>query len=146
MQPPISEIQSPLPEPAVTWRRSLDINGLVLLGISAVGFILVPREDENSIHGTWYTLGWPLPTASVKVGYVEIPGRFGLHPDIHPLGLVNLILWIAILLGVRRLAQSRRVPGIVMQGVRLLIVVAAYISAAWLSYGIFNIVQHLTWR
>ena len=121
----------------------LQINGLFLLGLAALGFLLVPHAQEAHLAGTWFIIGWPLPTTDMKVGMVTFPGPWGLHPVFEWFGLMNVGVWLAILLGVRRLARGERTPEAILVVTRILIVIAAYASAIWLSYGIANVLDCL---
>jgi hypothetical protein len=105
--------------------------------MAIVGFILVPQERGMGMTGTHFTVGWPLDTLWLKVGYVESGGRFGIHPGWHPLGLLNVLFWAAVFFAVRWISRHPRVPGFVLSILRVAIVVTAYISAAWLAYGVF---------
>ena len=137
------------PSPSATQLDSnncgLNINGLSLLTAAAIGFMLVPRQEFLSMTGAWFTIGWPFPTATLKVGYVT-PEHFGLHPYFSPFCLLNGALWIGVLIGFRRLARSDRLPLLAFQIARLTIISATYISAGWLSYGVFNVFNVLTSR
>jgi hypothetical protein len=123
--------------------RKLQINGHCLLGAAAIGFLLVPHAQEAHLAGTWFIIGWPLPTLDLKVGMVQLSGKSGLHPFFSWWGLMNVGVWVAVLLGVRRVARSGGAPGFVIGLMRILIVIAVYASAVWVTYGISAVLDCL---
>lgn len=143
MHPPEIETEPSSTAHTVRQPRNLGIKSLTLLAVAATGFILVPHAEDNHVSGTWFDIGWPLPTASIKIAHLQLPNHFRLEPYFDPTGSFNLILWLAIVLVIPWLARDPRVPARVLQLIRLLIVIATCISAAWLSYGVFNVTSLL---
>jgi hypothetical protein len=123
--------------------HKLEINGLCLLGAAAIGFLLVPHAREAHLAGTWFIIGWPLPTLDLKVGMIQMPGKWGLHPFFSWYGLMNVGVWVAVLLGVRWVARSGGMPRFLVAMIRVLIVIAVYASAVWLTYGISAVLDCL---
>ena len=57
----------------------------------ALPLVLLPYVDLHNLTGVWYTIGWPIPSGSLKIGLVS-PSSGLIHP--HLLGvLLMLPLW-----------------------------------------------------
>jgi hypothetical protein len=141
VHPPEIETNPALTAPTVA--QPLGATSLILLAVTAIGFILVPHAEDIHPSGAWFDIGWPLPTASIKIPPLQLPNHLALQPYFDPTGSFNLLLWLIILLAIPWLARDPRVPAPILQLIRFLIVIATCTSAAWLTYGIFNVTSLL---
>ena len=121
----------------------LGVTTLLLLALAALLLFLVPRHEFYNMTGQWFTVGWPFPTGSLKVGYVSAASPSGIHPHLHPLAVLNATLWLAVLFGVRRVARIASFP----HTVALAIVIFTFLSSAvWFTFGAYSIVTALSYN
>jgi hypothetical protein len=94
--------------------------------------------------GIWYVIGWPLPTANLRVGPMQFGGPVGLHPDIDLYGMMNVAVWVVVFLSVYCMGRSGRESGIAVAIVRILILIAVTGGAVWVGYGVYSVIECLT--
>src|SRR5258708_3803567 len=116
----------------------LGVAALWLLAFAALLLFLVPRHEFSNITGEWFTVGWPFPTASLKVGFVSAESPSGIHPHLHPLAFFNAVLWLGVFFGVRRAACVAFFP---RSMVRAIVIFAFVVTAVWFVFGASNIVM-----
>ena len=119
----------------------LGVITLLLLALAALLLFLVPRHEFYNLTGDWFTVGWPFPTGSLKVGFVSAESPSGIHPHLHPLALLNAALWLGVFFGVRRAARIASFPRTVARAV---VIFAFLASAVWFTFGAFSIVTALS--
>ena len=119
----------------------LGVTALWLLALAALLLFLVPRHEFYNMTGEWFTVGWPFPTGSLKVGFVSAESPSGIHPHIHPLAFLNAALWLAVFFGVRRAARIASFPRTVA---RAIVIFGFLASAVWFIFGASSIVTALS--
>ena len=67
----------------------------------------MPFPEGGGLNGTWFVIGWPLPTLELKVGggiYYEFSFISLLF------SLINISLWLAVYFGVLKLVEKYFLP------------------------------------